>query len=605
MFFASFFAAASAQVQKDSIKTDSVKQKPDTTAVEHVIHDISQNKVSQRIIKSITRRPSNNPTATVRSEDAFMLYEGKIIRKVLVHRIGFEKSVTDTTKRIRTTVTRVANALHSNSKEWVIRDNLFIKENRRVNPYKIADNERYLRDLDFILDAKIYLLPTAHEDSVDVLVMTRDVFSLGGSFSPSSATRSRFRVYDVNLFGMGQRAQFSGLIDNDRTPRFGYEFVYQKKSVGGSFVTATAGYTQLNTGSSYGDEMEKAYFLRLERPLVSPYTKLAGGVEISRNWSRNVYGVEDSIFRKYAYLVNDVWIGYNIAPSANMRDRDRHFVAVRVFDQHFTQQPLQHLEVKHPVYTNRTYVLGGLTFFRQDFYTARYIYGFGRTEDIPYGHSMSLYLGWQRQLGMERPYMGVDISKHFVHRNGQFYNVDFRAGGFNNNGFEDAVILLSGSATSRLIDYKKVLIRQTFSGNFTQVFNQKTTLPLDIENSLGIRGFLTDSLWGTRRFHIGSETIVFTPIKILGFRLAPFASAEMAMLTSGNKTLFNTKPFYGLGGGLRTRNENLVFGTVEFRAMYYPRTVETLNSIALSVSSRLRVKYSGTFVKPPSFITFN
>jgi hypothetical protein len=224
-----------------------------------IIKNIKKSKVSQRLVKSITRKQATNPAATIKSEDFFMPYEGRIIRNITIQRLGFGKSVIDTTRNIKNTITRIGNRLHSDSKEWLIRDNLFIRENKAVNPYKMADNERYLRDLDFILDAKIYIVPLIHtQDSVDVVVVTRDVFSIGGSFNPSSPTKTRIKLYDVNLFGMGQRVQFTGLADNNRTPACGYEFLYRKNSIGGSFITATGGYTQLNTGSSYGREEEKA-----------------------------------------------------------------------------------------------------------------------------------------------------------------------------------------------------------------------------------------------------------------------------------------------------------------------------------------------------------
>ena len=597
------------QDRKDSLNTDPVdtaRHKSDTTTVKEIIDDIKNSQVSKQLVKSITKRPSGQPGTTVRSEEVFMPYEGKIIRDIIITHLGFERSVTDTTKRIKTAVTRAANAIHSNSKEWLIRDNLFIRENKPVNPYKMADNERYLRDLDFILDARFYVIPLGHtEDSVDIIVITRDVFSIGGSFNPTSPTKTRFKVYDVNLVGAGQRVQFNGLMENGRVPPFGYELLYRKNSIGGSFVTLTAGYTQLNSGSSYGDEEEKAYYLKLDRPLVSPYTELAGGMEISRNWSMNYYDAPDTIFRQYAYLVNDAWIGYNLGAHLNMHDRNRHFIAIRAFDQHFIRQPLQSFEGENPIYNNKTFVLGGLTFFKQNFYTARYIYGFGRTEDIPYGHNISLNFGWTRQLGLERPYLGVDASKSFVHKTGRFYNVSVRAGGFPNGGLEDVAVLLSGAVTSKLVAYKKLLIRNTFSGSITNIYNPRTSLPLDINNNLGLRGFVADSLWGTKRLQLSGETVVFTPIKLLGFSIAPFTAFDAALLSRKNQGMFANKPYAGVGGGLRTRNENLVFGTIEFRLMYYPRTVEDISNFNIKVSSNLRVKYSASFVKPPSFVVYN
>jgi hypothetical protein len=71
------------------------------------------------------------------------------------------------------------------------------------------------------------------------------------------------------------------------------------------------------------------------------------------------------------------------------------------------------------------------------------------------------------------------------------------------------------------------------------------------------------------------------------------------------KPLFKDDPYFGMGGGFRSRNENLVFGTMEVRFTYYPRTVQDIKSFAISVRSNLRAKYSATFVKPPSFIRYN
>jgi hypothetical protein len=585
---------------------DTVKNAADTVRKGQMLNVIKNGKVSRHIQRSLTKKQSTNPTATIRSEDFFLPYEGKIIRKITIRRLGFDKSVTDTTKRMRTTITKLGNKIHGKSKEWLIRDNLFIRENKSVNPYKMADNERYLRDLDFILDAKIYIVDLDHtEDSVDVIVMTRDVFSIGGSFNPRSPTKTIFKLYDTNLFGYGQRVQFAGVVDEQRHPAFGYELLYRKNSIGGSFVSATAAYTQINTGSSYGLEEEKAYYLKLERPLVSAYTRFAGGLEISRNWSQNVYDINEIQFRNYRYIVKDFWVGYNIGANGNYRDRNRHFFALRAFDQHFTTQPQQEQETDNPLYSDKRYILGGFTFFKQNFYTARYIYGFGRTEDIPYGHTMAVYFGWARQLGLVRPYIGMDVGKSIVSPNGQFYNILARAGAFSNDGLEDAAILLSGNLTSRLISYKKLLIRQMLGGDITYVYNQRTNPPLDINNEFGLKGFAPDSLWGTKRFHLYSETLVFTPIEVLGFKFAPFVYGEMAWLAPHDYSLFRKEPYFGLGGGLRTRNENLVFGTVELRLMYYPRTAFDISHFNIRVSSKLRVKYSASFVRPPSFVQYN
>lgn len=584
---------------QDTIQADTTKK--------NIIQSIKESRVSKRLMKSITRKKATNPTAAVRSEDAFLPFEGKIIRRIEIRHIGFDKTVYDTTRNIKNTVTRISKALHSNSKEWLIREHLFIRENKPLSPYKVADNERYLRDLDFILDSKIYVVPLhSSKDSVDLVVLTRDVFSLGGSFNPSGATKTRFRLYDVNLLGAGQRVQFNGLLEEGRTPAFTYEALYRKSSIGGTFINGTLGYTQINTGSSYGEEEEKAYYIRLERPLVSPYTTVAGGMEISRNWSSNFFNLNDSLFRDYRYLVNDAWIGYNIGAKNTGNSRGRHFVAIRAFDQHFTRQPYQLGERQSVTYNNRTFVLAGFTFFKQNFYTASYIYGFGRTEDVPYGHNVSVYFGWSKELGQRRPYVGFELEKLFVSRANEFYSVALRTGGYHKNGqLEDVVMLLSGSLTSKLIPVGEWLLRQSFTADYTKIYRPRTSLPLDINNEFGLRYFVADSLWGTTRFHLNTETLAFTPLSIAGFRFAPFTFGEMAVLNGNDEITRDRKPYFGFGGGIRTRNENLVFGTIELRLVYFPRTVADLQSFTVRLSSNLRVKYTAGFVKPPGFVRYN
>jgi hypothetical protein len=101
------------------------------------------------------------------------------------------------------------------------------------------------------------------------------------------------------------------------------------------------------------------------------------------------------------------------------------------------------------------------------------------------------------------------------------------------------------------------------------------------------------------------ELVVFTPWSILGFHLAPILFADIAWLAPIDKTLFYDKPYIGLGSGIRTRNENLVFGTIEVKFFYYPRTVENISTFKVSVNTNLRIKYTAGFVRAPSLIVYN
>ncbi|HTF21961.1 MAG TPA: hypothetical protein VK658_27965 [Chryseolinea sp.] len=583
-------------------------QEPVEKDTSRTLEDIAgRTKISRELLEAISRQAPKEGVLNLKSEEIFLPYDGKIIRRIIINHVGFEKSITDTTSHIRNLGAKIANAVHVNSREWLIRDHLLFSEKRELNAYALADNERFLRDLDFIVDARIFVVPlSSTEDSVDVLVITRDVFSIGGRVSPRSTDKFSFRVYDVNVGGAGQRMQYNGLYDHDRTPTFGSTFFYRKSSVAGTFINLSAGVTQLNDGISLGDESESSTYFRLDRPLVSAYSHFAGALELSKNSAHNFYNEPDSLYKNYGYNVYDAWLGYNLGVRNNRLNRNRHFVSARVYQYDFTEQPEQEFDRANPIFNTQTAVLGAFTIFKQDFYKTQYVLGFGRTEDVPYGHSYAALLGWQRLMGEDRAYVGVDVEKSFVRPKGNFYTLSLRMGAFPyQSRLEDATILLYGQLFSRLYHFKRFMLRRTITADFTYVFNQRTNTLLDIEDSYGLEGFRADSVLGTKRLHARYETTLYTPWKFLGFHFAPLAFVDLAMLAPKGKLLWWDSPYLALGGGVRTRNENLVFGTVELKFFYYPKTAEDMSTFKVQVTTNLRIKYSASFVRAPSFILYN
>jgi hypothetical protein len=595
------FLCLCTSLRAQDVPTEKDTTKQDTT--QNIIERIQNTKASQAIVHSITRS-KRDTVFNKKSEEVFLPYQGKIIRHIYINHIGFDKTMYDTTRSVKNTITRIGNALHSNTKDWVIQDNLFIKEGKPLNPYTIADNERYLRDLDFILDAHIKVHKVT-KDSIDLIVTTRDVFSLGASASPRSATRYKFKVRDNNLAGWGQSLQVSGLVQSNRNPSFGPDIIYTKSSLGGSLTNLSIGYTTLNTGSSYGSENEYATYIRLDRPLVSPYSRLAGGFEVSRNWSRNVFLAQDTLFRKYQYDVADFWIGYNIGINNIVKNRSRHFVALRTFHQDFRSKPAQLVEASNPVYNNKTYILGQFTFFNQNFYKTRYIYGFGRTEDVPYGERISIITGWSSQLNRDRIYLGGEVEKNFANHSGDFYQYVVRAEAFKfQSNVEDISLLASASVNTRLYVYPKVKIRQYVRVGYTSLIKRTLNPYLFLNNDFGVDGLQADSLKGIQRLGFHTETVFYTNWKLLGFRFAPIVFGDVAFISKESEHIFYDKPYYGVGLGLRTRNENLIFGTIEGRATFFPR-VEDGSHFKFSLRSNLRIKLSGTLVRAPGFVRYN
>jgi hypothetical protein len=326
-------------------------------------------------IKAVTRSPSDSARESTiliaKSELQFLPYKGKIIRHIYIQTYGFERNFADTSKPIDYYGTRLLNRLHRDTREWVIRNNLFIKEESIIDPYKMADNERHLRSIDFIQDARILIKGIrGNKDSADVYIITKDLFSLTGELNDLSTGRFKAKIADANVAGMGQRLQLTALWEKDRNPGFGYELLYSKNNIANTFLNATAVYTKIKPDLAYALEAENAWSVSVERPLFSQYSHIAGAITAGHNQSINRYGKPDSLYYNYHYNVFDTWFGYNLGIKTHPKNEaysNRFFLSGRYFNYHFDESPAQLIEPYNFRYDNRKALLTQFTFFRQNF----------------------------------------------------------------------------------------------------------------------------------------------------------------------------------------------------------------------------------------------
>ncbi|HJY23469.1 MAG TPA: hypothetical protein VJ279_11310, partial [Hanamia sp.] len=66
-----------------------------------------------------------------------------------------------------------------------------------------------------------------------------------------------------------------------------------------------------------------------------------------------------------------------------------------------------------------------------------------------------------------------------------------------------------------------------------------------------------------------------------------------------------TKIYTAMGGGIRTRNESFVFGTIEIKGFYFPQKNFHQSHFSLELSTNVIFKYNSQFVKKPDFIEIN
>jgi hypothetical protein len=173
-------------------------------------YDSLQSKASQRTWSRLLHEALIVESARIaekkeqqKSEDDYLVNKGKIIRNIkLIATDIFGPTVLDTTVTSTTWIGSTLNRLHFYTNEKIIRNNLLFEEGDEIDPQTMADNERILRRLKFIYDARIQVIPVS-EDQVDVYVITKDLYSFGFNMDFEGIDPRVIEVYERNLFGIG------------------------------------------------------------------------------------------------------------------------------------------------------------------------------------------------------------------------------------------------------------------------------------------------------------------------------------------------------------------------------------------------------------------
>ncbi|MBC7650241.1 MAG: hypothetical protein H7101_00675 [Deinococcales bacterium] len=559
--------------------------------------------------------PADTIGATINNVDPFLIYKDQKISTITITNITFGGSVNDTNKIRKTFFLRLADNFHVVTRERIIRNNLFFKVGDNFFPNLVADNERYLRDQSFIQDARIIVTPAnADTSAININIVYKDVFSISGTGS-ASAKNAYLEVKDDNFMGQGQRIITQQYYDIDRTNRYGFGVEYTKRNIKGSFVDFTIGYNNVTPSFNSGRREETATYARLEMPLVSPYYLWTGALEASHRFTTNRY-LLDSTFNvqfNYKYNLYDVWAGYNITNKTAKNEgtvrKVKQFIAIRATERKFTQTPTFYKDKYVYQYANLTSILAAYTIFKQEYYRTNFLYGFGRNEDIPEGFNYSLITGWTDRGDVARPYLGIDFQRNYFTGIKSYFNHTLKIGGYlNNKKIEDVGFLLSTETFTKLRKLGKSswFTRHFLNASISQQYNRSLDEPIRLNSIYGIEQFNSDSATlADTRLSFGGTSVFYNTWKLSGFSFAPFAAANITFIKPIGKSIGRGDVYSSFGGGIRSRNENLVFGTMELKAFYFPRVTNTMNVWNITFVTDLRFRYNSQYIKRPDFVNMN
>lgn len=538
--------------------------------------------------------------SAIKSESFFVPYRGRVIRNITFKQLDvFGPSIEDTTKTTSTWVEKTGNNLHFKTKPYLLRNNLIIKEGDQLDPLKLADNERLLREASYIQDAKIYVNEIPGNDSVDIFIVVKDVWSKAFDLRVDNLYGGRFSLWDRNIFGFGHENQNTMFWNSKENPTVGYEGTYSIPNIGGSFIRGRAQYLDKFGNKTYGVSFDRNFY--------TPNIKYAGGLSFYRTNKPDYFIYPDTtILSPVEYTKSDFWLGrsFSLNNADFTKSRKNLSLTFRVTNTNILKRPdLTRDEFYN--YHSRTLYLSSLSFTKQTYFKSNHIYNFGRTEDIPYGLQIEATGGFETNEFKSRSFIGAKFAwGTYNEKLGYLY---FSAGheGFINASkkIEQGVVYAQFNHFTPLLKLKKFKFRHFVNIDYTKGINRYKDEYLTLNRQFGLNGFVNDSLRGNERFNMHFETVCFSPWYFYEFRFVFFASAELSLFGK-NRSVWNNSLYSGFNFGVRIRNERLVFNTIELRFHLYPFKHPYSDTNLITLSGEQVLSPPNFITKPPSTSTF-
>lgn len=507
----------------------------------------------------------------------FQKYAGKKI--VAINIVQANVFSRDTAAKL-SWVEKTLDKLHVLTHKKEIEQNLLFKVGDSIVPYTMAINEELLRSLPYIATSYIVVSPVAsNADEVVVNIFARDNWTISGDLAWGS--NSWVSAFDRNFLGSGNQLLLRYYFKRGNQ-NHGFEAQYNINNIWGTFanVNLKAGVGYTNNGLS----------IVASRPFLLPSDHIWGfkaGYEQSNQGIRTM---------DTTMLINNMdfgaWYGYSL--NIDKRLGTSFYAVLSGEYTEFIKRPFV-LPNINPFYYNRTTALMSVGFSRQNYFQGNMIYGYGRTEDIPFGYKFELIGGiqWSEVLG-RRYYAGASAVWGDL-LGSSFLNLKAQAGSFfNENGTpQQSVINLELNYFTPLFRLGSIYLRQFFFSSATwglhRMWGEREQIGY---NSIAkVRGMgNTREQLGYNRFTAGFETVFFTPIFLYHFRFAFFAWGDVGIL-GYDPNIFQGSISSAVGIGVRIKNERLIFNNIQLRlgfSIIHPDGV-TFSPFSISNEQELRL----------------
>ena len=531
----------------------------------------SKTYLTRKLHRLVIRNPStfSIDESVAQRVVSFEPYNGRTIRNIVIRRLDVFGENIEVGEEIKESIfiERLANKLHVKTASKIIERNLFFKEGDKVDPEKLADNERLLRSLAHIEDARIYVLEDIFQpELVDLIVMTRDYWSKGINLELSEVNAGKAEFYDRNLAGLGRELQFNLHFDGSENRSYGYEGIINAANLYGTFIDGNLQYSDVFD--------DKLFMISLGRSFFTPNIRYAGGASFSAISRIDNFRYPDTIYYNspLRYNSQDYWIARSFSLKRKGENYTRSGIAIsgRVQSNIFHDRPPIADNLSY-LFHNKNLWLFGFAWTRQNFYRSRYIYKLGQNEDIPTGSIAEFIGGYEDNQFYGRWYLGSRIATGFVLKDAGFLFSSISLGSFlRNSNYEQSVFAIDNKWFSPLVRTGKFNFRQFMQMRYTIGAHRFEDENISISDRFGIRGLRSTEMEGRQKLVMNLESVFYSPSIVLGFRFAYFAFADIGWIGTETTQVFKGDFYGGVGIGLKVRSELMVFPALVLRLAYYP-----------------------------------
>jgi len=194
-------------------------------------------KITSLLYDMIIVRPAPPGSARekMRNTSSFDPYAGRVIRRKEIIRLNaFGTNIDNPSENDPSRPEKLLNSSYTKTKHLILNKYLLFREGDTISPLSLADNERLLRELPFIDDARITIV-SVDSNLVDVAVIVREKYPYGAEVRIDDVKSGMIRAYDRNFVGLAHELSLAMPYDFNEYKYPGFGIKYSIRNIARTF----------------------------------------------------------------------------------------------------------------------------------------------------------------------------------------------------------------------------------------------------------------------------------------------------------------------------------------------------------------------------------